>query len=119
MSEITLGHVWYFMIYLSDNPTIKFWGWVDMMMNTGAFMWLFISVWFILTGIIMMMLDSFKVKRGVSFFVGIVITYLVFFGVIVKQSGDLTTYSWEIANNLYITDKDKFNGYTAFSNDLK
>lgn len=119
MSEVNMGQVWYYMMYLSENPTIRFWGRVDMMINTGAFMWLFISVWLITTGIVMMMLDSFKVKRGLSFFLGIIMSYIVFFGVIVKQSGDLTTYSWEIANNLYIADKSKFDGYNAFSKDLK
>lgn len=118
-SDITLGHVWYFMIYLSDNPTIKFWGWVDMMLNSGAFILFFIPFMMVISIIMMLLLDSFKISRGFSLAIGIIISYFLFFGVVVKQSGDMTTYSWELAKNLYITDKDKFNGYEPFSKTLK
>lgn len=116
-SDITLGHVWYFMIYLSDNPTIKFWGWIDMMLNSNAFV--FIPFIMAVSIIMMLLLESLKISRGFSLVIGIIISYYFFFGVVVKQSGDITTYSWELAKNLYIADKDKFNGYEPFSKTLK
>lgn len=112
--EITLGHVWYYMMYLSDNNTIKFWGWIDMLLNTHSMIFVYLTVYIVVTSLSFYLFKSFGFKNSNSFIIGIILSYFVFFNVIAKQSGDITQYSFQYANQAYLADKNSFAGYEAF-----
>lgn len=111
--EITLGHVWYFMMYLSDNETVKFWGWINMLINNHSFIMVYSIVTIITTFLGYTVFKSFGFKSANSIFIGVILSYFVFFNIIVKQSSDITSYSFEQARKLYYEDKSAFAGYNA------
>lgn len=109
--EVTLGHVWYYMMYLSDNDTIKFWGWINMLINSHSFIMVYSIVTLVTTFIGYSIYKSFGFKTVNSILIGLILSYFVFFNIIVKQSGDITSYSFEQTKKLYNDNKSAFAGY--------
>ena len=114
MESITLGQVWYYMIYLSNNDTVKFWGWINMLLNTNSVLFVLLTVFTVVTFISFYFFKSFGFRNSNSFVIGMILSFLVFFNVIIKQSGDITQYSFEYAHKAYLADKNSYAGYEAF-----
>lgn len=112
--EITLGHVWYYMMYINTNASVKFWGWINMLINTNSFILVDLITIFITTYISFYFFKSFGIKTAYCILIGIFLSHFVVFSAIVKQSSDITQYSFEYANQAYLADKNSFLGYETF-----
>ena len=112
--EITLGHVWYYMMHINTNASVKFWGWINMLINTNSFILVHLTTIFITTYISFYFFKSFGIKTAYCILIGIVLSHFFVFSAIVKQSSDITQYSFEYANQAYLADKNSFLGYEAF-----
>jgi uncharacterized protein YacL len=107
----TLGQVWYYMIYLSDDNVFKFWGYVNMYINS-KYMLIFSLLFILVITIICVYTISgiFKTKKNISYIIGLVLS-IYLFDLFAKNSKEITHLSWEKAEKVYIEDKSKFDNW--------
>lgn len=114
-----LGKVWYYMIYLSDNDFLKFWGKINMWANTGYHTHITFIVGFIVTIISIYLISGiFKIRKRWSFLIGLLLSPFVT-TVFVQHSGEIRNLVMDKAQEVYLQDKSKFDDWEEFNSNLK
>ena len=105
---MTLGQIWYYMIYLSDDNFIKFWGLIEYSANTKYLLFLYFAITIATIVVTMIAFTYFtKVRKGLSFFIGAILTIFVF-QAIVSKSAEIRTQVTAQAEQLYKEAPSKF-----------
>ncbi len=112
---MTLGQIWYYMIYLSNNDFFKFWGSVDYFANTKSVFFLYIGIAILTIVISMFVISLFtkKISKSLSFFIGTILTIFVFQAVVSKSS-EIRSQAIAQAEQLYKEDPNKFKDWKEY-----
>ena len=110
---IKMSYIWYYMIFLSDNDTVRFWGYINFYINNSpyGFFTIYFIIFFVVTFLTISITNLIKFNKYFSFLIGCILSAFIFFNVIAKQSTDITNYSVENARLLLETQKEKFDGF--------
>lgn len=77
MESLTLGQIWYYMIFLSDNEFLEFWGLIDMYINSKMLILVYFGIIIPTMAIVMLTFRGiYKKTTGISFIVGIIVSIM-------------------------------------------
>ncbi len=112
---MTLGQIWYYMIYLSGDDFFKFWGRIEYFANTNnlLFLYLGIAIFTIAISMFIISLITKKISKSFSFFIGAILTIFVF-QAIVSKSGEVRIQATKQAELLYKEDVNKFKDWEKY-----
>jgi uncharacterized protein YacL len=109
-----LGQVWYYMIYLSDNDFLSFWGYVNMYINSKYMLVISLLFALVITTISVYTISGiFKTKKYISYIIGLVLSVYLF-NLFAKHSGEIRNLATDRAEKVYIEDKSKFDNWEKF-----
>ncbi|WP_152056713.1 hypothetical protein [Aliarcobacter butzleri] len=111
---MTLGQIWYYMIYLSNNDSVKFWGKIEYFINSGNILTMYFLIGLFVIPISIYTISGItKISKRWSFIIGMFLVMFVFQS-ISSHSSNIRILIMEEAKKVYEEDKSKFENWEQF-----